>query len=498
MRYYLFNLFITAICCALLLGYGHAKEKKPNFLFIFVDDQSPLDLKCYNKDSPARTPTLNRLAKQGMIFDDAYHMGSFYGAVCNPSRAMLMTGRTVWRLPFSRGADGPLKDCPPNIDDDTLAAVFKRAGYATMRTCKVGNCYPPANVHFEVVRDATKRGATDETGSAWHGKQVIDYLQQRELQEDHRPFFIFLGFSHPHDMRNGKPELLNHYGAKNHSSKEHLPKINREQQTVALPNNYLSAHPFLHGHDDVRDEIDVSGVWRNRDEASIRNENGREFACVENIDQQIEKVLKRLKKMNELDNTYIIYTADHGISIGRHGLMGKQNLYQHTWRIPYIVKGPGIQSNRRVKGNIYLLDSLKTFLDLANVDVPNHTEGISFKSVLEGKQNIVRDVNYGVYCGGSKPGIRAIKKGDWKLIKYEAYEGRIRETQLFNLKENPDELLEEHQDPKIIALTKNKPKSHQINLAKLDIYKDKLREMEALLLKQMAETNDPYRFWDQQ
>jgi arylsulfatase A-like enzyme len=94
----------------------------------------------------------------------------------------------------------------------------------------------------------------------------------------------------------------------------------------------------------LRDEEKVSGVWKNRDEATIRNELGRQYACSENIDIQIDSVLKKLEAMGELDNTYIIYTADHGMAIGRHGLQGKQNLYEHTWRVPFIIKGTGIEA----------------------------------------------------------------------------------------------------------------------------------------------------------
>ena len=125
-------------------------------------------------------------------------------------------------------------------------------------------------------------------------------------------------------------------------------------------------------------------MWERRDERTIRNELGREFACSENIDIQIGRVLAKLEAMGELDNTYIIYTADHGMAIGRHGLQGKQNLYQHTWRVPFIVKGPGIKPGSRVEGNIYLLDVLATLCDLAGIPAPETNEGLSFKPVLTG------------------------------------------------------------------------------------------------------------------
>lgn len=460
------------------------EEKRPNFLFVLVDDQSPFDLKTYDANSPLETPMIDKLAKGGMVFESARHMGSMNGAVCTPSRHMIMSGRTLWHLPPS--AEFQKQTDPHPVDEQTIGAVFNRAGYLTMRTCKKGNSYPGANKQFMVVKEATKRGGTEESGSAWHAKQVLEYLNQRQSTNEKKAFFIYFGFSHPHDVRNGTPELLEKYGAVNHKDPNSLPPANPKQPP--LQDNYLPAHPFFHGHPNLRDEDRVSGVWKNRDEQTIRNELGREYACSENIDIQIEKVLKKLEEMGELDNTYVIYTADHGMAIGRHGLQGKQNLYEHTWRVPFIINGPGIKAGSRVEGNIYLLDVLPTLCDLAGIEIPETVEGKSFKSVLDGKEETVRDVMYGVYAGGTKPGMRTVKKGDWKLIKYDVMDGAVRETQLFNLAENPNEYLPEH----------GKSGEMQTDLAENPKYADKLKEMEALLLEQMVKHDDPYRFWDQE
>jgi arylsulfatase A-like enzyme len=480
-----------AVCCSHVCA---AETKRPNILFVLVDDQSPFDLKIYNPQSPLETPNIDRLAREGMVFDGAYHMGSFSGAVCTPSRHMIMSGRTVWHLPIA-----PLAVqtglCPPNLEQQTIPAVFNRAGYATMRTCKQGNSYEAANKLFTVRHDATKRGGTPETGSQWHGDRVMEYLAQRESTRDTKPFLIYFGFSHPHDERDGTPELLAKYGAVNHTDKSAPPPANPKQPK--LPPNYLPAHPFHHGHPGLRDEVAVSGVWERRDERTIRNELGREFACSENIDIQIGRVLKQLEAMGELDNTYIIYTADHGMAIGRHGLQGKQNLYQHTWRVPFIVKGPGIKPGSRVEGNIYLLDVLATLTDLAGIAAPETSEGTSFKPVLTGQKQTIRDVLYGAYNGGTKPGMRSVKQGDWKLIKYDVMNGSVRETQLFNLKYNPDEFLAEHHDAEVMALTGSSPVEHQVNLATDPKHAAKLAEMEALLLAEMRRLNDPWRLWNQ-
>jgi choline-sulfatase len=471
-----------------------AESKPPNILFILVDDQSPLDLKLYNPDSPLDTPHIDRLGAQGMTINNAYHMGSFMGAVCTPSRHMIMSGRMVWNLPISPHAT-PEPPCQPNLEQQTIPAVFNRAGYATMRTCKRGNSYEAANRLFTVLHDATKRGGTHESGSGWHGDRVMDYLNQRESSKDPKPFLIYYGFSHPHDVRDGTPELLAKYGAVNHADPESFPPAN--PRAPKLPPNWLPAHPFDHGHPDLRDEVAVSGVWTHRDERTIRNELGREFACSENIDIQIGRVLEKLERMGELENTYIFYTADHGMAIGRHGLQGKQNLYEHTWRVPFIVKGPGIRPGSRADGNIYLSDVLATLCDLTGVPAPETNQGTSFKPVLTGAKPVVRDVLYGVYNGGTKPGMRSVRKGDWKLIQYDVLDGKVREKQLFNLADNPMEFLSEHHAPDVVALTGVKPAAHQVNLAGDPQHAAKLAEMEQLLLAEMRRHNDPWRFWNQ-
>lgn len=483
---------------ALLFSETHclhaAESRPPNILFIIADDQSPFDLKVYDSDSALETPTIDRLAAEGMVIDGAYHMGSWSGAVCTPSRTMVMTGRTLWHLPGGNPRANDRKYVPADIAAQTMPAVFNTAGYDTMRTCKQGNSYPAANRLFSVVHDAIKRGATDDTGSAWHAERVLDYLTERESAADADPFLIYLGFSHPHDTRDGTPALLAKYGAVNHEDSSSLPLSNAKQP--ALPANYLPKHPFDNSHMDVRDEVAVSGVWTNRDETTIRNELGREFACSENIDVQIHRVLKKLEEMGELENTYVFYCADHGMAIGRHGLQGKQNLYEHTWRIPLVVKGPGIQSGTRALGNVYLLDVLATMCDLVGIEPPRTCEGKSFAEVLRGERATIRDAVYGCYCGGQKPGMRCVRRGDWKLIRYETADGSA-ETQLFNLRDNPHELLLEHHNPEVVSLTGCAPTPEQRNIASDPAFAGKLEELNQLLIEKMRELDDPYRFADQ-
>ncbi|MFM8890489.1 MAG: sulfatase-like hydrolase/transferase [Planctomycetia bacterium] len=478
-------------------GAARRPIRRPNILVILVDDQSPFDFRFYDPSSTLHAPVLERLAAEGMVLDAAYHMGSFSGAVCVPSRHMLMCGRSVWHLPITggkRSAGGaPLVRCPPDIATHTLGAVFNRAGYETMRTCKKENCYPAADDLFTIRAVATRRGDTPDTGSPWHAEQVLEYLESRRAVADPPPFLIHLGFSHPHDTRDGTAELLAKYGATNHTDRSAPPAASQRQPP--LPPNWLPRHPFDNGDLAVRDEVAVSGVWDRRDPTTIRNELGREYACSELIDRQVGRVLEKLAALGELDDTWIFYTADHGMAIGRHGLQGKQNLYEHTWRVPLVVKGPGVKPGSRAQGNVYLGDMLATLCDLCGIEPPETNEGRSLRPVLEGRATTVRDVLYGVYCGGRKPGMRSVRRGDWKLVKYESPGGL--HTQLFNLQENPHELLAEHHEPAVAGLLPVPPQAEQKNLADDPRHAARRAEMEALLVAQMRGHDDPFRFSDQ-
>ncbi|MFM9010539.1 MAG: sulfatase-like hydrolase/transferase [Planctomycetota bacterium] len=473
--------------------------RRPNILLIIADDQSPFDLRAYDPRSRLETPVLDRLAARGTVLDAAYHMGSFSGAVCTPSRHMIMTGRSLWHLPIGPEGGGKasaawVRRCPADIEDHELPAVFNAAGYDTMRTCKQDNCYEGADRRFAVRHDATKRAGTHEAGSGWHADRVLDFLADRAVAGDTDPFLIHLGFSHPHDTRNGTPELLARYGATNHADPDRPPP--RHPLQPPLPVDWLPRHPFDTTDLEVRDEVAVSGVGRRRDEATIANELGREFACSQNIDRQIGRVLDRLAALGELEHTWILYTSDHGIAIGRHGLMGKQNLYEHTWRVPLIVAGPGVKPGARAPGNVYLADILATLCDVAGIDPPASNEGTSFLPVLSGDRPHVREVLYGAYCGGAKPGIRSIRRGDWKLIRYESPAGGA-VTQLFDLADNPHELLAEHHEGHVTAATKAAPRPAQRNLAADQAQAVIRQELEGLLRVEMERLDDPYRFADQ-
>ena len=496
--------FLLCILFCLFLVNLNCQEKQPNILFIISDDQDAETLDVYAQNS-CDTPVIDNLSKSGISFTSAYHMGAYRAAVCTPSRIMLMTGRNLWETDGYNINYPPLnyvhdfkknysKITPESPEYYSMPAIFKRAGYYTFRTSKRGNSFEGANLLFEERYDRTNREGDDLNGNAWHAQKVIDYIEKRTNNNaTKKPFLIYLGFSHPHDPRRGKIDLLKKYGAQSPG----IPK-KLNNKLPPLPVNYLPNHPFPHGHQDVRDENLVEGVMTQRNEIVIRNEKGKDYACIEDMDYQIGRVIEALKLSGEIDNTYIFFTSDHGIAIGKHGLIGKQNLYEHSWRIPLIVTGPKIKKNKKIKGNIYLSDILPTLCEIAGIDIPKTVDGKSFNSILEGKRKKIRDVMYGAYSGGTKPGIRAIKKNNWKLIKYDVMNGNIQKNQLFNLKNNPNELLIEHHRRDVVEATGNNPKNYQVNLAHDPKFKRKLKKMEKLLFEKMVNVGDPYKFWNQE
>jgi choline-sulfatase len=482
----------------------------PNFLFIITDDQDTYSIGAYRRSEPAEpdgagqpylvdTPNIDRLAAQGMLFHQARLMGSDIAPVCTSSRTSIMSGKNTWQRTTEVSAATTL----PGIFNRGVRDGLPALPHATYRTCKEGNSYPTANAEFTVVNDATKRGNTNSTGSEWHADRGIEHLEhwRANHRPNGKPFLMYLGFSHPHDARNARtnPDLTGRYQCVNTTSPggislnpgapplpfNHLP-VN---QSLGIPANF-PFHPFNHGHLSVRDEIEAEGIGRYRTEAVVRNEIGRNFACVDWIDRQLGRVLAKLEDPDGdgdpadsvLENTYIIFTSDHGIAIGRHGLQGKQNLYEHSWRVPYIVRGPGIAAGSESNALIYLHDSFPTLCDLAGIDPPatiDNNDGQSFRAVLEGGGDSHREHLYGLYAGGDKPGIRAVTDGRFKLIKYDVADNATQVTQLFDLQENPFELLPEHGVP---------------NLALQPSHTLIRQELEERLMAERREFADPYAF----
>jgi arylsulfatase A-like enzyme len=150
------------------------------------------------------------------------------------------------------------------------------------------------------------------------------------------------------------------------------------------------------------------------------------------MDAQIGRILDALEASGEADNTYIFFTADHGLAVGRHGLMGKQNMFDHSVRVPLMVVGPDVPKNKKIEAKVYLQDVMATSLDLSGSQKPDYVQFQSLLPLINGKTDKGRDAIYGAYLQGQ----RMVTYGDYKMILYPSISKAI----LYDITKDPLEL----------------------------------------------------------
>jgi len=226
------------------------------------------------------------------------------------------------------------------------------------------------------------------------------------------PFFMYVSFMAPHDPRTMPKMFLDLY----------------EPGEIPLPENFAKLHPFnngdLRGRDEMLEEIP-------RDPAKIRQHIAEYFAMITHLDVQIGRIMDVLDKRGMADDTIVVFAGDNGLAIGQHGLLGKQNLYEHSIRVPLIFSGPGIPKGVQRNAYAYLLDIFPTLCDLIGVATPSSVEGKSLQPVLNDPTAIPRATLFGAY----REWQRMVKDDRHKLIEY-VVDG-CRTTQLFDLDRDP-------------------------------------------------------------
>ncbi|HLQ44545.1 MAG TPA: sulfatase/phosphatase domain-containing protein, partial [Planctomycetaceae bacterium] len=155
------------------------------------------------------------------------------------------------------------------------------------------------------------------------------------------------------------------------------------------------------------------------------------YATITALDFHVGRLLQSLKELGQLDNTLIVFSADQGIAVGSHGLLGKQNLYDVAMKSPLIFAGPGIVHGES-DALVHLFDIYPTVCDLVGATTPSGIDGQSFRSVLEGKAISARRELMLAYLNKQ----RAVRDDRWKLIRYP----NVNVTQLFDLQTDPDEM----------------------------------------------------------
>lgn len=434
-------------------------KEKPNILFLFADDQRNKTINALGNPEVI-TPNLDKLVQEGTSFNNAYIMGAMNGAVCAPSRAMLMTGRALFNI-----------DPTGNTIDEshtTLPKALEEGGYYTFHIGKwhngrdafvrsfgdgskifFGGMHRQYEVPtYEFQEDKDYSVAKQNTLSPKHSSELyadvgVDFLEQYEGE---KPFFMYIAFQAPHDPREMPDEYLKMYDTTN----------------ISLPPNFIEKHPFNNGELDIRDEW-LAGYPRT--EPEVKANIAAYYAMITHLDAQIGRVLQKLEEKGLAENTIIVFAGDNGLAVGQHGLMGKQNLYEHSINVPLIFKGSGIPKGKRTETLAYLSDLFPTFCELGNTIIPKSVEGKSLKSlIIDGnEQTVKRESMFYAY----KNFQRAARNERWKIIKYNV--GDTVTTQLFDLKKDPYETND---------------------LAESSNHSEQLQTMESLLKSLMEKYND--------
>ena len=402
------------------------RAEQPNILVLFADDQRP-DTIAAHGNPYIRTPNLDRLVAQGYSFRRAYCMGAQGGAVCVPSRAMLNTGKSFFRIPMTMEGE------------TTLGQLLGRNGYATFATGKWHNGRESWLRSFESGRSVMLGGMSNHVkvpirdlgadgdltpvregvrfSSTLFADAAIDFLRNHG---EERPFFAYVAFTAPHDPRNPPPKYRRMY----------------YRNPPPLPPNFAPQHPFDNGHMSGRDEN--LGPWP-RTELVVGDQLAEYYGLITHLDSQVGRILRELESGPHAKNTIVVYTSDHGLAVGSHGLLGKQNVYEHSMGAPLVFSGPGIPEGGESSTFCYLLDIFPTLCSLVGVDPPPGIDGLDLSPVWTGEVASLRDSVFTSF----RDLMKAVRDHRWKLIRYP----KVDHTQLFDMEADPHETTNLADDP---------------------------------------------------
>lgn len=425
---------------------------RPNILFLFADDQ------CFEtigalKQVDIETPQLDRLVERGVTFTHAYNMGSFSPAVCVASRTMLVTGRSLWRARAVHETADQLR-----ASGRLWPQLLEKQGYATYFTGKwhvkadaarafttVGHIRGGMPAQTPEGYNRPLPGQSDpwspfdprlggfwEGGKHWSevvGDDAVDFLAQTRRQR--RPFFMYVAFNAPHDPRQSPRRYVEMY----------------PPERVAVPENFLPEYPYKDAMGAGASLRDEKLAPMPRDQHAVKVHRGEYYAIITHMDAQIGRILDALDESGAADNTWIIFTADHGLAVGHHGLFGKQNMYDHSLRVPFIVVGPGVPAGKRIDAPIYLQDVMPTTLELAGASRPAEVE---FQSLLPLVRGDAAATGYGAIYGAYLDMQRAVVEDGYKLILYP----KVGAARLYHVAQDPLEMHDLAGDPRHAATRK--------------------------------------------
>ncbi len=462
-KYYLIPFVVLFLSCN--SEKKEPKTEKPNIVFIFTDDQTYSSIHALGNNEIV-TPALDKLVNEGTTFTHAYNMGAWNGAVCAASRAMIVSGRFVWRanefrqnwvkgdsasfqkswpkLMESQGyktymtgkwhVDAPAKTLfnntvhiRPGMPGDAWDHSSMKAKFDSLSKLEHANTediMPNGYNRPKSKNDTTWSPFDTSKGGFWKGGKhwsevvkddALNFINDAKSQDD--PFFMYLAFNAPHDPRQAPKEFVDMYPLEN----------------ISVPKSFLPEYPYrkdIANGNNLRDEALAPFP---RTEYAIKVHKQEYYASITHVDKQIGLIIDALKASGKMDNTYVFLTSDHGLAMGRHGLLGKQTLFDHSIRPPLIVAGPNIPKGKKTDADVYLQDVMATSLDIAGVEKPNYVEFNSFLDIAKGEADKSHYPSiYGAYLDVQ----RMIRKDGFKLLVYPA----IKKVLLFDLNKDPEEM----------------------------------------------------------
>ena len=395
----------------------------PNIILLFADDQRADTIGAHGNPH-IQTPNLDRLSETGFSFRRNFCAGSFSGAVCVASRAMLMTGRH-WMT---------IKDRRKWTGLPTFPEVLAENGYTTFAVGKWHNGLPTLARCFQSGKSVFAGGMSDHTkvplcdltsdgklvnkrvgkefSSTEFANAAIDFLETREGES---PFFLYVAFTAPHDPRNPPEAYREMYYSKR----------------PPLPENYLPYHPFRNAPQVTAGRDEGLGPWPRTKEV-ISDQLCEYYGLVTQLDEQVGRILSALEESPHADSTIVIYTADHGLAMGSHGLLGKQNVYEQSMSSPLIIKGPGIPADQSSSAYTYIHDLYATICGFAGITPPDGVAARDLAPIMRGETDEIHDTLFLPFQNNQF----AVSDGRWKLHVYP----QINHQLLFDLQNDPHEI----------------------------------------------------------
>lgn len=435
-----------------LLTAGAAGDKpaaKPNILLLIADDYQYDALGAAGNDV-VKTPSLDKLAKEGIRFTHAFTPNP----ICTPSRACILTGQDS----IHNGVTFFGK--PIHADSPTITGLLTPAGYACAYVGKWHNDGLPATRGYGWSQNVypggmAKGGDHSNIEMLPTGKPpkvvvpgdanenfvdaAIRFLDQAHAE----PFFLTVAFTSPHDPRKAPEPYRTQYSPGD----------------VPVPENFLPKPAFSDFDPTIRDEK-LAPYPRTPDR--MQKEIADYYGMVTHLDGQVGRLLDELERKGLAKDTMVVFVGDHGLSLGSHGILGKQTLYDEGVRTTLLVRDPFVANKGETRAALVsLMDLLPTFCDWAGVAVPKTVDGSSLNPLIKGTKTSIRDEVYAIYDNK----YRSIRDQRYKLVQHI----RSGEWELFDLEKDPREMQNRADDPALASV-------RQSLQEKLDAWREKMHD----------------------